>query len=197
MDKISNNMKFYTFVNILSAYTDEQISLSIKEINVHMREKLGVTLDRRTIYGYIKDMRSLGISVSEYDKQKEGYYIKSYRLRDYEIMHLIDAIRSISFISKRKIKEIVDQIIKFNSVYRGETLNHDTFVNDTLKTINDEILINTSKLRVGITSNKKITFDYCKDDKVVQHKVNPICLMLDNNNYYLIFVDDIKEVLGE
>ena len=77
MTKSSNNVKFFSFVSILITYSNEEKSLSIKEINNYMMDKLGITLDRRTIYGYIKDMRKLGLSVSEYDKNKEGYYLKS------------------------------------------------------------------------------------------------------------------------
>ena len=68
MTKSSNNVKFFSFVSILITYSNEEKSLSIKEINNYMMDKLGITLDRRTIYGYIKDMRKLGLSVSEYDK---------------------------------------------------------------------------------------------------------------------------------
>lgn len=35
-----------------------------------MRKRLGVDVDRRTIYAYIRDMKALGIDVSDYDKSK-------------------------------------------------------------------------------------------------------------------------------
>ena len=56
MKRVSNNIKFYTFIEILKSYSDENVSLSIKEIQHHMRKRLGVDVDRRTIYAYIRDM---------------------------------------------------------------------------------------------------------------------------------------------
>ena len=67
MGKISNNIKFCTFVSILRTYSSKDTSISIKEINNHMNERLGITLDRRTIYSYIKDMRYVGLKVSDYN----------------------------------------------------------------------------------------------------------------------------------
>ena len=156
MGKLSNNVKFYTFVNILSTYSDEESSLSIRDINKYMMESLGITLDRRTIYGYIKDMRKLGLSVSEYDKNKEGYYLKSYSLKDHEVETLIDAIRSSKFITKQNKEEIIEKIERLNAIYRGRIVTSDIYENNISKTTNEEILINTYKLRTAIKENKKI-----------------------------------------
>ena len=64
MKKVNNNIKFYTFIDILSTYSDENTSISIKEINHHMNNRIGVTLDRRTVYSYIKDMKEVGLDIS-------------------------------------------------------------------------------------------------------------------------------------
>ena len=85
MEKVSNNVKFCTFVNILRTYSNEDVSLSIKEINHHMKERLGLTLDSRTIYSYIKDMRHMGLEVSDYDKEKEGYFLVDSFFKEYEL----------------------------------------------------------------------------------------------------------------
>ena len=204
MGKLSNNVKFYTFVNILSTYSDEESSLSIRDINKYMMESLGITLDRRTIYGYIKDMRKLGLSVSEYDKNKEGYYLKSYSLKDHEVKTLIDTIRSSKFITKQKTKEIIEKIERLNTIYRGRIVTSDTYVDNISKTTNEEILINTQKLRTGIKENKKIKFNYLEEYgaqrsdefKGTEYVVNPICLILNKEDYYLLCIseDDGEEI---
>ena len=204
MGKLSNNVKFYTFVNILSTYSDEESSLSIRDINKYMMESLGITLDRRTIYGYIKDMRKLGLSVSEQDKNKEGYYLKSYSLKDHEVKTLIDTIRSSKFITKQKTKEIIEKIERLNTIYRGRIVTSDTYVDNISKTTNEEILINTQKLRTGIKENKKIKFNYLEEYgaqrsdefKGTEYVVNPICLILNKEDYYLLCIseDDGEEI---
>lgn len=168
MTKSSNNVKFFSFVSILITYSNEEKSLSIKEINNYMMDKLGITLDRRTIYGYIKDMRKLGLSVSEYDKNKEGYYLKSNSSEQSEL-------------------NIFTEIVDIN-------------INDNFKTSYEEILINTHQLRECMKQNKKAIFYYKEDseklnDNEILNKyiVDPICLILNKDNYDLVFIDSSSE----
>ena len=168
MTKLSNNVKFFSFVSILITYSNEEKSLSIKEINNYMMDKLGITLDRRTIYGYIKDMRKLGLSVSEYDKNKEGYYLKSNSSEQSEL-------------------NIFTEIVDIN-------------INDNFKTSYEEILINTHQLRECMKQNKKAIFYYKEDseklnDNEILNKyiVDPICLILNKDNYDLVFIDSSSE----
>lgn len=39
-NKVNNNIKFYTFIDILSTYSDENTSISIKEINNNMNNRI-------------------------------------------------------------------------------------------------------------------------------------------------------------
>ena len=168
MTKLSNNVKFFSFVSILITYSNEEKSLSIKEINNYMMDKLGITLDRRTIYGYIKDMRKLGLSVSEYDKNKEGYYLKSNSSEQSEL-------------------NIFTEIVDIN-------------INDNFKTSYEEILINTHQLRECMKQNKKAIFYYkehsekLNDNEILnKYIVDPICLILNKDNYDLVFIDSSSE----
>ena len=168
MTKSSNNVKFFSFVSILITYSNEEKSLSIKEINNYMMDKLGITLDRRTIYGYIKDMRKLVLSVSEYDKNKEGYYLKSNSSEQSEL-------------------NIFTEIVDIN-------------INDNFKTSYEEILINTHQLRECMKQNKKAIFYYkehsekLNDNEILnKYIVDPICLILNKDNYDLVFIDSSSE----
>ena len=40
MKKINNNIKFYTFIKVLSKYSDEDVSLSTSEINHYMSKRV-------------------------------------------------------------------------------------------------------------------------------------------------------------
>lgn len=115
MKRVSNNIKFYTFIEILKSYSDENVSLSIKEIQHHMRKRLGVDVDRRTIYAYIRDMKALGIDVSDYDKSKEGYYINSNCFETSEVRLLADAVLTSNFVTRRRTEAIkFSRKIRFN-----------------------------------------------------------------------------------
>lgn len=122
MERVSNNIKFCTFVNILSTYSSEDVSISLKEINNHMKERLGITLDRRTMYGYIKDMRHIGFEVSKYDKEKEGYFLKDFFFSEYELKLLMDSVKASDFITKTKAEELLKRMNKLNFIFKGRAL---------------------------------------------------------------------------
>ena len=122
MKRVSNNIKFYTFIEILKSYSDENVSLSIKEIQHHMRKRLGVDVDRRTIYAYIRDMKALGIDVSDYDKSKEGYYINSNCFEASEVRLLADAVLTSNFVTRR-----ISEAIKFSRKIRFNYCEYNYF----------------------------------------------------------------------
>ena len=86
-------------------------------------------------------------------------------------------------------------------MYRGRIVTSDIYVNNILKTIKEEILINTQKLRTAIKENKKIKFNYLEEYgdqrsdefKGTEYVVNPICLILNKEDYYFISVSDAEE----
>ena len=143
--RVNNNIKFYTFIDILRTYSDENISLSIREIQHHMNKRLGVMIDRRTIYSYIKDMKALGMDISDYDKTKEGYYLSSNYFEPDEIRILADAVLTSNFVTKEKTKELLEKLRSFNSIYNDREFLRDIFVEDVSKSINEEVFVFNSK----------------------------------------------------
>ena len=194
MEKVSNNVKFCTFVNILRTYSSEDVSLSTKEINHHMKERLGLTLDRRTIYSYIKDMRHIGLEVSDYNKEKEGYYLVDSYFKEYELKLLMDSVKSSKFITKKKTEELLEKISKLNCIYRGRIVKSDVLIEENSKSTNDKIYDHMEIIRNAIDINKKITFNY-SDNQVDTSKINPIYMINDNDYYYLVgHKDNIDDI---
>ncbi|MCR1822175.1 helix-turn-helix transcriptional regulator [Terrisporobacter muris] len=206
MEKVSNNIKFCAFINILRTYSSEDVSISIKEINYHMKKKLGITLDRRTMYAYIKDMRNIGLEVSGYDKEKEGYFLKDFFFKEYELKLLMDSVKASKFITKKKTEELLEKISTLNFIFRGRIVESNVFIDDSGKNINEKIYDNLNLINEAITQNKKITFNYCqndcnqgigcneKDDNGKGHlKVNPISMVNNHENYYLVSIQDNLE----
>ena len=202
MIKINNNIKFYTFIDIMSTYSDDNISISIKEINNHMNNRIGTTIDRRTMYSYIKDMKALGLEVTSYNEETGGYNFINHKLENYEIRILVDAILSSKFITKKKTIELIDKLIKLNSIYLSNDLNRKVFVDDRAKSINEEIFINIDKLNTYIRNKKQVSFNYydynynkvltprlTSDNELKTYTVTPITMILKNENYYLVLAD--------
>lgn len=205
MNRVSNNIKFCTFINILRTYSNEEVSISIKEINNHMEKKLGITLDRRTMYSYIRDMREIGIEVSHYDKEKEGYFLKDFFLKEYELELLMDSVKSSKFITKKKTEELLEKISTLNFIFRGRTISSNVFIKDISKNNNEEIYDYLNLINKAITKNKKLTFNYyyrsnascnkCNENMGIGLKVNPICVVNDQENYYLVSIDDDYKII--
>lgn len=202
MGKVNNNIKFYTFIDIISSYSDENTSISIKEINEHMNKRIGVTLDRRTVYSYIRDMKELGLYVSSYNEETGGYHFIDHKLEEYEIRILVDAISSSKFITKKKSVELISKLSKLNSVYIIKDLNRSVFIDDRSKSINEEIFINIDKINNAIRDKKRVSFnyyDYNHEKDLVprlnnegmpkKYTVTPISMILKNENYYLVLAD--------
>ena len=206
--RVNNNIKFYTFIDILRTYSDENISLSIREIQHHMNKRLGVMIDRRTIYSYIKDMKALGMDISDYDKTKEGYYLSSNYFEPDEIRILADAVLTSNFVTKEKTKELLEKLRSFNSIYNDREFLRDIFVEDVSKSINEEVFSNISKVFEAIKLGKKIRFNYCDYDYYrslvhrlddsgmpMVYKKNPVYVVLRNSSYYFVCMDEKEGVL--
>lgn len=206
MEKLSNNIKFCTFISILIKYSSEEVSISIKEINHYMKKRLGVTLDRRTMYSYIRDMRHIGLEVSTYDKEKEGYFLKDFFLQENEFKLLMDSVKASKFITQKKTEELIEKISKLNFIFRGRMVKSNVLIDDISKNMNEEIYDKLNLMDDAITQKKKIIFTYCcnNNNKGGDKKekgnndgerfiVNPICVTNNREAYYLMCTDNKYE----
>ena len=207
MKRVSNNIKFYTFIEILKSYSDENVSLSIKEIQHHMRKRLGVDVDRRTIYAYIMDMKALGIDVSDYDKSKEGYYINSNCFEASEVRLLADAVLTSTFVTRRRTEAILEKLRTFNSIYQNKDFLKDVYIEDIPKSTNEDAFVSMARISEAIKFSRKIRFNYCEYNyfRELECKVDengnlrefvksPVYMVLRDKNYYLVCEDEDSEV---
>lgn len=207
MKRVSNNIKFYTFIEILKSYSDENVSLSIKEIQHHMRKRLGVDVDRRTIYAYIRDMKALGIDVSDYDKSKEGYYINSNCFEASEVRLLADAVLNSNFVTRRRTEAILEKLRTFNSIYQNKDFLKDVYIEDIPKSTNEDVFVSMARISEAIKFSRKIRFNYCEYNyfRELECKVDengnlrefvksPVYMVLRDKNYYLVCEDEDSEV---
>ena len=197
--KISNNIKFYIFIDILNKYSDENNPLSLDEINSYMLEKLSVRIDRRTAYAYIEDLKQLGIDVSTFKENKQGYYIRNPKLEEYELKIILDCLSANKCITYKKTKEIQDKLYELNNIYVKYGLAKTMLLEDRSKSQNEEVFYNIDKIYKAIAEQKKIEFNYCEFTenrelvlrrnslgKIRVYKANPISLVIKNDYYYLL-----------
>lgn len=215
--KVSNNIKFYHFIKILSTYSyinphlevskenkSNHMILSIKEINEKMMDKISQTLDRRTIYNYINDLKEIGFEVSTFEENEIGYALITKPIEPYELRVLVDSISANRFITKKKTKELIDKLCNLNNGYIAYNLNKQIFIDDRSKSINEEILYSIDNINEAINSKKKISFNYydynykreliprLKKDSLDKkmYTATPVGLILKEDCYYAIVNHD-------
>lgn len=172
-----------------------------------MRKRLGVDVDRRTIYAYIRDMKALGIDVSDYDKSKEGYYINSNCFEASEVRFLADAVLTSNFVTRRRTEAILEKLRTFNSIYQNKDFLKDVYIEDIPKSTNEDVFVSMARISEAIKFSRKIRFNYCEYNyfRELECKVDengnlrefvksPVYMVLRDKNYYLVCADEDSEV---
>lgn len=172
-----------------------------------MRKQLGVDVDRRTIYAYIRDMKALGIDVSDYDKSKEGYYINSNCFEASEVRFLADAVLTSNFVTRRRTEAILEKLRTFNSIYQNKDFLKDVYIEDIPKSTNEDVFVSMARISEAIKFSRKIRFNYCEYNyfRELECKVDengnlrefvksPVHMVLRDKNYYLVCEDEDSEV---
>lgn len=188
--------------------SDENHAVSASDIVDYLREECSIEAERRSIY------RDIAVLRDEFGMDIEGGQGGKYRLmsRQFEqddLRILAECVHAARFISASKAKELVETIGELGSIYQSESLQHDIFLIDRVKstqkgTLNIISTINTAmakKLDGKPHEPQKISFKYMMhtiDDvntMVEKHKghlykVSPYRLLINDGNYYLLAFDD-------
>ena len=155
-----------------------------------------IKADVKTIYNDILRLQvDFGIPV-EYNASKWGYYITKPIFEPYELRLMVDSIQSSKFITQTEANTISQKISGLADVYTKESLNRVAYVSDRVRSRNDSVVKDATKIHKAIAQNRKIGFRYfhytpSKDNPKRYSKsgdnyiVSPYALLWDNGNYYL------------
>ena len=196
----NQKFKFSYLMRIMLDKTDDEHGLRMPQIMEEL-EKYDVTAERKSIYADLQDMTDkFGIEIIKEQIGRETYYhVGSREFELAEVKLLIDAIQSSKFITMTKSRELIAKIKKFVSEHQAKQLQRQVFINDRVKTMNESVYYNVDDIHSAINQNRKIRFQYYKWDinkKLVPRHggvwfvVSPWVLMWDDENYYMIALDD-------
>lgn len=188
--------------------SDENHAITASDIVDYLREECSIEAERRSIY------RDIAILRDEFGMDIDGGQGGRYRLlsRQFafdDLRILAECVHAARFISASKAKELVETIGELGSIYQSESLQHEVFLIDRVKstqkgTLNIISTINSAmakKLDGKLHAPQKISFKYMKhtiDDvnSMVEkyhgkiYKVSPYRLLINDGNYYLLAFDD-------
>ncbi len=194
-------IKLLVLYDILLRETDEDHALSTDEIVEKLRER-GIEIARKVLPGDIALLNKYGFEVLSYKKRSYYYYVVYRKFDVAELRVLIDAIQAANFISEAHTIDLAKRLAGLAGTHSAEEIGRRFVCYDTVKKNNGNIFYYTDRIERAIEERKKVSFRYFslnyRGEKVYRREgrryiVNPVVLVCDNDNYYLVCYDDKHE----
>jgi predicted DNA-binding transcriptional regulator YafY len=198
----SDNQKLKTLyiLDILTQYTDAEHGVTMPEI-IKKLEDLGVSAERKSIYNDIFLLREYYGADIETVRTGGGteYRLMSRTFELPELKLLVDAVEASKFITRKKSDQLVSKLRTLAGKHASELLKGQVVVADRIKTMNESIYYNVDAVNEAIHTGKQLAFLYFEwlpDGSKrlrrdgAEYVVNPCTLCWDDENYYLIAVED-------
>ena len=188
-------IKLLKIWEILHRKSDAQHPLSTQDIITELGH-LGISCDRRTVYGDIDAMQSNGYSIMNRRRGHDMVYWVEERKFDLpELKIIMDAVQNSKFIPKDKTEELLNKIASLGGSESTHLLKRNTVRFHVVKHTNDDIYIITECLERAIEREQRVSFRYfdlnASGERVFRHdnqvyKEEPLAMICDDGNYYLI-----------
>jgi len=199
MAKSANQkLKLMYLMEILKERTDEKHYLSMSEI-IEALAAYGVSAERKSIYDDFETLRTYGFNVEgEKINGKYGYHLLEHQFELAELKLLVDAVLASRFVTAKQSRQLVDKLCAFTSKYEAKQLKRELFVTERVKSVNESIFYNVDAIYEAINSDSKIDFKYYEwttnkelelRQNGIKKGINPIALIWDDENYYLVAYD--------
>lgn len=197
-------LKYVIILEILRRETDSEHTMPTKVLLQKLSE-YGIESSRETLYSDIKVLNENGFEILCNRGISNEYFVEDRNFDLPELKILMDAVQATSFITPKKTDELIDKIASLGGSHRAELLKNDTVIYNTIKHTNEHIYYSINEIALAISNNRKIVFkyfDYSETKERVYRKegknfcLNPIALMINNDNYYLVGYNDyFKKIL--
>ncbi len=119
-ERDDSRLRILYLYQMLIKHTDENHSLSTRQIMEMMETEHGITMHRTTLPKDIEILRAAGIEVMSERKRALYYYLSDRPLSFPELRLLVDAVLSSKFITEKKSRELVDKLISLSSETRAQ-----------------------------------------------------------------------------
>lgn len=178
--------------------TDEKHPASMADI-LHYLERAGISAERKSIYSDIEELRLFGLDIISSRGKDGGYFLGDRTFELPEVRLLVDAVQSSRFLTRKKSEELIRKLSSLTSRHEGRIISHNVCVAGRIKNMDESIYRNVDAIGCAIEENKKISFSYFEWDPAGKMRMrrggenyiaSPFYLLWDNENYYLIAVEE-------
>ncbi|MDD6490091.1 MAG: WYL domain-containing protein [Clostridia bacterium] len=212
--KGENSLKILYTIEALYRKSDENTYITANDIIEYLKG-YGITVDRKSIYGYINILSGIyGMDIEK--DRKQGYLLLSRIFDLADLKMLADALCSSRFISRDKTKEIIEKLGKLTTEKNAKQLQREIFVENAVKSDNHSVPYNIDHIHKAINEDKRVTFKYFSFDvdfssfykfkkkyrtydegehkgEIKIYEQSPFALVWKNENYYMLSYDDEKQ----
>jgi len=192
MPVINKNRVLY-ILNYLREWSDEEHPKTTTEIMEHL-SSIGIDAGRKTVADDIEQLQEIGYDIVCIKSRQNKYFMGTRILELSELKMLVDAVQAAVFIPPAKCKKLIAELSMLVSSYQSNELNRRLYINDRVKTSNNEVLYTVDTIYNAIALGRSISFksyDYSpKKRKVFKHGgqeyvFSPYDLVWSNDRYYV------------
>ena len=191
---ISQKATTLCIYEILKKYSDEHHVLTTDKIREKLKIIYDVDMERRAIYRNIEALRSMGIEISDYKDNYEGYYLMERDFELSEVRLLCDAVAQSDMIKEATGKEIIKKLIDTQSIFQGRMLQKTVFVKTAHRIPNKQTFYNIDALNTAINQGCKVSvklLEYGMNHELVEGNGSPVVIspyvtLWAAGNYYII-----------
>lgn len=190
----TNRANAICLLEILKEYSDADHILRMQDLIAKMKSIYAFDIDRRTVYGAIDLLKTIGYDISDYGDNGVGYYLLDRPLEVSEVRLLMDSVYSNQAISVSQTEKLIEKLQRLLNIHHRNTYKSLTSVKTGKKTINQEVFLNIEVLDEAILQKKKVDFIYLEYDfdktlkprRDKKYTVNPYQMICTNEHYYLV-----------
>ena len=194
MDSLENKkLALLRIYQILYKYSDCDHPLKQEDLIRLLDNEYGIPLERKAVGRNLALLKDAGFDI---EWNRGGSWLAGREFTDAELRVLIDGVLSSKYISERYSKDLINKLCNLSNKYFKSHVRHIYTVGDWDKSENQQLFYNIELIDDAIERGNQIRFDYNKygiDKKMHKtktHHASPYQLVLHNQRYYLMALED-------
>ncbi|MBK0347255.1 WYL domain-containing protein [Aerococcaceae bacterium zg-ZJ1578] len=189
-------------LKILQERTDEEHTLSTKQLIEILDKEYGIAAYRTTISKDIEALQQFGVDVIVIRSTQLQYYIGHREFDMFELKILIDAVESAKFITLNTTKQLITKIHSLTNTEQVYKLKRNNYFAEKVKMDNEQIYYSLDTINEAINNCKSISFQYFDyvglKAKVLRNKgealiISPYSIIASAEYYHVVGYSNEQE----
>ena len=196
MENMGNKKLALLYIlQILQKESDADHPLTQQDLIEKLERDYGIVLERKAISRNLSLLREAGYEV---ESTAKGVFLDESEFDATELRLLIDSVLASRYVTEKQAKNLADRIAGLSNKFFRSRTKHVHVLADHAKTENNTVFYNVDIFDEAIEAGLQVSFDYYdfnENLKLEKHErvtVSPIQMVVKNQFYYLIAVDEWK-----